>query len=115
MLNIDLATSTADSRAAHACVGEVDSTLSKITTSCTNAHQEIEKVTVLAARQAETAEEIGATLRRSVQSSINASDSVNALAQKAEILVKLANDLAATTAKFMTATAAQVRAVFSAP
>ena len=101
-----VATSTADSREAHACMGEVDSTLSNITTSCTNAHQEIEKVTVLAARQADTAEAIGETLRRSMQSSITASQSVNALAQEATILVKLANDLASTTAKFMTTTAA---------
>ena len=101
-----VAISTAESREAHVCMGEVDSTPSNIATSCTNEHQEIEKVTVLAARQTDTAAEISVTQRRWMQSLITASESVNALSLEAASLVKLANDLAATTAKFMTTTAA---------
>ena len=93
-------TSTEDAREANACMGRVDAALDLIARSCMNAHAEIEKIAGHAAKQADATLEIADTLARSKAISRDAAQGVMGLSKEAGDLVRLADALAATTARF---------------
>ena len=95
-------TSTQDAREANGCMGRVDEALELIARSCVNAHEEIEKIATHAARQADATLEIAATLSHSQTISRDAAQSAMGLSKDAGDLVRLADALAASTARFDT-------------